>query len=112
MLNNFALCKMPPEQRDKQDCADQGLEKVMIHSNPSASPMTGERWRIRRRSSTQGEDICSTPKPPSGHRVENAHPDPPPYVAWNKSNQRIGRTISALSRVSVASNGSVISCKR
>jgi hypothetical protein len=112
MLNNFALCKMPPEQRDNQGCADQGLEKVMIHSHTSASPMTGERWRIRRRSSTQGEEIYDIYKPSSLHRTEDAHPDPSPDVAWTKSNKRVGRTISALSRVSVASNGSVMRCKR
>ena len=56
MLNNFALSKIPLEQ---QDLTDDTFEKVLIHSDPSGSPLPGDQWRIRRRGSTQAEDISN-----------------------------------------------------
>ena len=54
MLNNFALSKIPFEQ---EDTADEAIEKVLIHSDPSGSPLPGEQWRVRRRSSINAEEL-------------------------------------------------------
>ena len=59
MLNNFALCKISPEITDEQDPSDQVQEKVMIHSDPFATPTGGERWTVRRKSSAWTEELES-----------------------------------------------------
>ena len=46
------------------------------------------------------------------NHVADVHPVPPPAPAWGNPIPRVGRTISAVSRVSVAANGSVVNCRR
>ena len=46
------------------------------------------------------------------NHVADVHSVPPPAPAWGNPIPRVGRTISAVSRVSVAANGSVVNCRR